>query len=204
MGVYETYVFPRILDLVMRQEPIRRQREKVVPRAVGDVLEIGVGSGLNLGFYDPARVMRLRALDPSAGLQRLARERAAGAPVPVELLTASAEEIPLADASVDTIVITYTLCSIPAVERALHEMHRVLRPGGSLLFAEHGRAPDAAGVRWQDRLNPLWRWFSGGCNMNRAVPDLLGGAGFRVGELETMYLPGPRVLGFNYWGAATR
>jgi SAM-dependent methyltransferase len=204
MGIYATYVFPWILDRVMRQEPVRRQREKVVPRAAGDVLEIGVGSGLNLGLYDPAKVTRLRALDPSAELQRLARPRAEAAAVPVELLTASAEEIPLESASIDTVVITYTMCSIPAVDQALREMHRVLRPGGSLLFAEHGRAPDANVVRWQDRLNPMWRWFSGGCNMNRAIPDLLGGAGFRLSDVETMYLPGPSVLTFNYWGTATR
>lgn len=204
MGIYSTYVFPWILDRVMRQEPVRRQREKIVPRAGGDVLEIGVGSGLNLPFYDRAKVTRLRALDPSAELQRLARPRAEAAPVPVELLTASAEEIPLENASVDSVVITYTMCSIPQVDKALREMHRVLRPGGTLLFAEHGRAPDASVVGWQDRLNPLWRWFSGGCNMNRPVPELLGAAGFRLGDVETMYLPGPRVLSFNYWGTATR
>ncbi|HEY2388331.1 MAG TPA: class I SAM-dependent methyltransferase [Candidatus Binatia bacterium] len=204
MGIYSTYVFPWILDRVMRQEPVRRQREKVVPRAGGDVLEIGVGSGLNLPFYDRVKVTRLRALDPSAELQRLARPRAEAAPVPVELLTASAEEIPLESASIDTVVITYTMCSIPQVDKALREMHRVLRPGGTLLFAEHGRAPDASVARWQNRLNPLWHWFSGGCNMNRPVPDLLGAAGFQLGEVETMYLPGPRVLTFNYWGIATR
>ena len=204
MGIYSTYVFPWILDRVMRQEPVRRQREKIVPRAGGDVLEIGVGSGLNLPFYDRSKVTRLRALDPSAELQRLARPRAEAAPVPVELLTASAEEIPLESASIDTVVITYTMCSIPQVDKALHEMHRVLRPGGTLLFAEHGRAPDASVVRWQDRLNPLWRWCSGGCNMNRPVPELLGAAGFRLSDVETMYLPGPRVLTFNYWGTATR
>ena len=203
MGIYATYVFPAILDRVMRQEPVQRQREKVVPLAAGHVLEIGVGSGLNLGLYDPAKVTTLRALDPSPGLQRLARQRAATARVKAELLTASAEEIPLERASVDTIVITYTLCSIPAVDRALEEMHRVLRPGGRLLFSEHGRSPDAGVVRWQDRLNPIWRRISGGCNMNRAIPDLLGAAGFRLADLQTMYLPGPPVLTYTYWGAAT-
>lgn len=202
MGLYARYVFPRILDRVMRQEPIRRQREKVVPRARGHVLEVGVGSGLNLPHYDRAKVASLRALDPSPALCRLARERADAAGIHVELLSASAEEIPLEDASVDTVVITYTMCSIPAVDRALAEMRRVLRPEGVLLFSEHGRAPDSGVVRWQDRLNPVWRRISGGCNINRAIPELLAAAGFRL-EVDSMYLPGPRLMTFTYWGTAT-
>lgn len=204
MGLYATYVFPAILDWVMRQEPIRRQREKVVPRAHGEVLEVGVGSGLNLPHYDRARVTKLYALDPSLELQRLARQRAEAAGLPIEFIPVSGEKIPLPDASADSIVITYTMCSIPDVGAALAEMHRVLRPGGRLLFSEHGRAPDAGVERWQDRLNPLWRRLSGGCNLNRAVPDLLRSAGFDLPELESLYLPGPRPMTFTYWGAATR
>ena len=204
MGLYATYIFPAVLDLAMRQEPIRRQREKVVPRARGRVLEIGVGSGLNLALYDRAKVDMLWGLDPSLALQRLARQRAEAAGIAVEFLPASGEEIPLEDASIDTIVVTYTMCSIPDVGRALEEMHRVLRPAGSLLFSEHGRAPDEGVVRWQDRLNPLWRRISGGCNINLAIPDLLGAAGFTLAELDSMYLPGPRLLTFTYWGTATR
>lgn len=204
MGLYATYVFPAILDRVMRQEPIRRQREKVVPRARGRVLEVGVGSGLNLAFYDRAKVEALWGLDPSVALQRRAGQRAEAAGIDVTFLPVSGEEIPLDDAAIDTIVITYTMCSIPDVDRALREMRRVLRPGGSLLFSEHGRAPDEGVVRWQDRLNPLWRRISGGCNINRAIPDLLGAAGFTLAELESMYLPGPRLLTFTYWGTATR
>lgn len=204
MGLYATYVFPTILDWVMRQEPIRRQREKVVPRAHGEVLEVGVGSGLNLPHYDRARITKLYALDPSLELQRLARQRAETAGLPIEFLPVSGEEIPLAAASVDSIVVTYTMCSIPDVATALAEMHRVLRPGGTLLFSEHGRAPDPGVVRWQDRLNPLWRRLSGGCNLNRAIPDLLGAAGFTLPELATLYLPGPKPLTYTYWGAATR
>jgi SAM-dependent methyltransferase len=204
MGWYATWVFPTILDWAMRQEPIRRQREKVVPRARGEVLEVGVGSGLNLPHYDRTRVTKLYALDPSLELQRLARRRADAAGLPIEFLPVSGEEIPLAAASVDSIVITYTMCSIPDVAAALAEMHRVLRPGGTLLFSEHGRAPDVGVARWQDRLNPLWRGLSGGCNLNRAIPDLLGAAGFALPELASLYLPGPRLLTFTYWGAATR
>jgi ubiquinone/menaquinone biosynthesis C-methylase UbiE len=204
MGLYATYILPAVLDRVMRQEPVRRQREKVVPRARGRVLEIGVGSGLNLAFYDRTKVERLFGLDPSLDLQRLARRRAEAVGLETEFIPVSSEEIPLEDASVDTVVITYTMCSIPDVDRALQEMHRVLRPEGSLLFSEHGRAPDAGVVRWQDRLNPIWRRISGGCNLNRAIPDLLGAAGFRLVELDSMYLPGPRLLTFTSWGMATR
>lgn len=204
MGLYAKYVFPAILDRVMRQEPVRRQREKLVPRAQGRVLEVGVGSGLNLAHYDRHKVGKLYGLDPSLELQRLARQRADEAGLAIEFLPVSSEEIPLDDASVDTIVITYTMCSIPDVGAALKEMHRVLKPEGTLLFSEHGRSPDAGVVRWQDRLNPLWRWFSGGCNINRAIPDLLGAAGFRLPDLDALYLPGPKVLTFTYWGSAVR
>ncbi len=204
MGFYATRVFPTILDFVMRQEPIRRQREKVVPRAHGVVLEVGVGSGLNLPHYDRSRLTKLYALDPSLELQRLARRRADESGVPIEFLPVSGEEIPLAAASIDSIVITYTMCSIPDVARALAEMHRVLRPGGALYFSEHGRAADAGVVRWQDRVNPFWRRLSGGCNLNRPIPELLTTAGFALPEITSLYLPGPRLMTFTYWGAATR
>ncbi|MCC6847064.1 MAG: class I SAM-dependent methyltransferase [Deltaproteobacteria bacterium] len=204
MGFYARHVLPTILDWVMRQEPIRRQREKVVPRAHGEVLEVGVGSGLNLPHYDRARITKLYALDPSLELQRLARRRADAARLPIEFLPVSGEKIPLPDASADSIVVTYTMCTIPDVATALAEMRRVLRPGGALLFSEHGRAPDAGVARWQDRLNPLWRRLAGGCNLNRAIPDLLGDAGFALPELASLYLPGPRPWTYTYWGAATR
>jgi len=204
MGLYSKYVLPSVLDYVMRQEPIRRQREKVVPRAFGRVLEIGVGSGLNLAFYDRAKVGKLYGLDPALELQRLARQRSEAAGIAIEFLPVSSEEIPLEDASIDSIVITYTMCSIPDVNRALGEMYRVLRPGGTLFFSEHGRAPDESVVRWQDRVNPIWRRISRGCNLNRAIPDLLGAAGFTLTEISSLYLPGPRLMTFTYWGAAAR
>ncbi|MEB2285721.1 MAG: SAM-dependent methyltransferase [Polyangiaceae bacterium UTPRO1] len=204
MGLYATYVFPALLDWAMRQKPIRRQREKIVPRARGQVLEIGVGSGLNLPHYDRTRVAKLYALDPALGLQQLARQRAAATELPIEFLPVSGEAIPLPEDSIDSIVVTYTLCTIPDVAAALAEMRRVLRPSGTLLFSEHGRAPDADVARWQDRLNPLWRRLAGGCNLNRRIPELLEAAGFTLPELSTLYLPGPRLLTFNYWGAAVR
>jgi ubiquinone/menaquinone biosynthesis C-methylase UbiE len=166
------------------------------------VLEIGMGSGLNLAFYDAGRVERVCGLDPAVELQERSRVRAGASGVPVELLTGSAEEIPFDDASFDTVLTTFTLCSIPDVARALREMRRVLRPAGTLLFAEHGLAPDAGVARWQNRLNPAWLLISRGCNMNRPIAALIDEAGFAVDRVETLYLPGPRVLGYNYWGAA--
>jgi ubiquinone/menaquinone biosynthesis C-methylase UbiE len=204
MGLYDRYILPRVIDLAMRQEPVMRQRRKVVPQASGRVLEIGIGSGLNLAFYDRARVTKLWGLEPSEELRRVARDRAREAGLEVEFLGLPGESIPLEDASVDTVVTTYTLCTIPGVAQALHEMRRVLVPGGALLFSEHGRAPDPGVVRWQDRLNRAWGWIGGGCNLNRPIADLIRGAGFDLADLETMYLPGPRPMTYTYWGRAVR
>ena len=201
---YERHVLPKVLDFAMRQEPIMRQRAKIVPRARGRVLEIGIGSGLNLSFYDRTRVDSVVGLDPSPELRAFAERRAREAGIDVEWIPLGGESIPLDDASVDTVLTTYTLCTIPGVERALGEMRRVLRPDGHLLFSEHGRAPDAAVRRWQNRLNPLWKRIGGGCNLNRPVADLVRQAGFEPESLEATYLPGPRPMTFTTWGAARR
>src|SRR3569832_2370886 len=156
MGLYDRYVLPRILNYVMHDKPIMRQRAKVVPLAQGRVLEIGIGSGLNLSFYDRGRIAKLWGLEPSEELRRIARERARAAGMDVEFLGLPGEQIPLEDGSVDTVVTTYTLCTIPDVARALGEMRRVLVPGGTMLFSEHGRAPDVGVARWQDRLDCVW------------------------------------------------
>lgn len=204
MGLYARHVLPRLLEWAMNDRPIMRQRAKVVPLAHGRVLEVGVGSGLNLSFYDKAKVEKVIGLDPSMELNVLARRRAAAAGLDVDWLGLSSEQIPLPDQSIDSIVITYTLCSIPDVASALLEMHRVLKPGASMYFSEHGAAPDASVRRWQDRINPLWGRIAGGCNVNRDVRGMLRGAGFELAEVESLYLPGPRPLTFNTWGRATR
>ncbi len=203
MGIYKKYIAAPLLDATMRVRPIMRQRAKVVPLAHGRVLEIGIGSGLNLSFYDKTRVESLIGLDPSPELQVMARKRAAEAGIDVDWVTLSSEKIPLADATIDSIVVTYTLCTIPDVHAALLEMRRVLKSGGTMYYSEHGLAPDASVRKWQNRLNPVWRFMSGGCNMNRKIPTLLEDAGFRVDDLQTIYLPGIRPLMFNYWGSAT-
>lgn len=202
MGFYEKKVLPGFLDFAMRQPPIMKQRGKVVPRSRGRVLEVGMGSGLNLDFYDPDRVEVVLGLEPSAELKGLAAARVRAAAVPVEMVGLFGEDIPLEDDSVDTVLTTYTLCTIPGVEQALSEMKRVLRPHGELLFSEHGRAPDESVARWQRFVEPVWKKMAGGCHLTRDVPALLRSAGFELAELDQLYLPGPRLATFNTWGVA--
>ena len=199
---YERHVLPYLTDLACGVKPIRRQRRKVVPLARGRVLEIGIGTGLNLEHYDKARVEKIVGVDPALEMHRLARKRIAKAGMPVELVGLSAEKIPFEAGTFDTVVVTYSLCTIPDPLAALGEMRRVLKPGGRLIFCEHGLAPDPSVRRWQDRLTPLWSKVAGGCHLNRDIPALLKEAGFRSTDMETMYLPGPRPLTYNYWGTA--
>lgn len=204
MGFYDKYVMPRFINCACGSKPIMKQREKVVPLAKGTVLEIGIGTGLNLPFYKASAVDRVIGLDPSEESWKLAGERAAHLDFEVEFIGLPGEEIPLDDASVDTVLVTFALCTIPDPVTALAGMSRVLRPGGSLIFCEHGKAPDNSVRKWQDKINPLWRRFAGGCNLNRDIPQLLGEGGFAVSELNTAYLPStPRIAGYNYWGCAT-
>ena len=179
-----------------------RQREKLVPLARGRVLEVGIGSGLNLPYYESARITGVWGLDPSPELTRMASEAAGAVPFDVEFISAGSEDIPLESSSFDTVVITYTLCTLPESTRALREMARVLKPGGRLLFCEHGVAPDAGVRRWQNRLNPVWRRMSGGCQLNRNIPELIRQGGFAIRGMEMMYVPGWRPTSFNYWGSA--
>lgn len=203
MALYARYVLPRLIDLVMRAPEVERERRGVLPRAAGVVLEIGVGSGLNLALYGPA-VRSVYGLDPSPPLLRRARARAGGLPFPVRLVQGSAEALPFEAAIADTVVSTWTLCSVADPRRALAEARRVLRPEGRLVFVEHGRAPDAAVARWQERLTPFWRRVAGGCHLNRAIDRLLAEAGFETAGLDAGYGTGPRVGAYLYRGAARR
>jgi ubiquinone/menaquinone biosynthesis C-methylase UbiE len=202
MGFYQDQIVPLLINLAMRNKKTLAYRRRVVPAAEGRVLEIGIGSGLNLPFYGPG-VRQVIGLEPSPKLLAMAR-RAAGAPAgAVELLKGSAESIPLDRASVDTVVTTWTLCSIPDAAGALAEMRRVLKPGGRLLFVEHGRAPEPNVVWWQDRLTPAWKRVGGGCHLNRAIAEMIEGAGFGFDRLETGYMRGaPRAMAFMYEGSA--
>lgn len=200
--LYETHALPWLLDWACGVRPFSRQRDKVVPQARGRVLEIGIGTGLNLSHYDRSQVSELIGLDPGTELHAKARRRARESGLSVELVGLSAERIPYPDASFDTVLVTYSLCTIPDPVAALKEMRRVLRPDGRLLYCEHGLAPDDDVRQWQRRLTPAWSAVAGGCHLDRDIPALLRAAGFRLPDLQTMYLPGPRVFAFNYWGTA--
>lgn len=203
MGFYDRHILPRLLNCACGVKPIRYQRRKVVPWAEGRVLELGIGPGLNLPFYDPARVSAVIGIDPSPELRPYAEAAARQVPFPVEYHVTTAEAMPVERGSIDTAVITYTLCTIPDAVAALEAVRPVLRPGARVLFCEHGLAPDERVQRWQHRVNPLWRRIAGGCNLNRDIPALLEQGGYRIVELERMYLPStPRFAGFNYWGSA--
>ena len=203
MGLYNRYAVPWLTNLSCGTKPIRRQRQKVVPLAEGRVLEIGIGSGLNFPFYDPDKVDVVIGLDPAPEMLTRARRNAEGLPFDVEWLGLEGENIPLEDGSVDTVLLTYTLCTIPDALAALGQMRRVLKPDGHLVFCEHGKAPDAKAQRWQNRLNPIWKRLAGGCNLNRDTIGLLQQGGFRVETEDSMYLPGtPRFAGYNVWGTA--
>lgn len=202
MSFYEDKVLPRLINVACGTKPTRKQREKIVPRAYGDVLEIGFGGGLNLPHYDRDKVRKIFGLEPSAGMRRSAAANIEASGMDVELIDLPGEEIPLDDNSVDSIVVTFTLCTIPDTLEALRGMRRVLKPRGHLFFCEHGKAPDAEVHKWQQRLNPAWRMFSGGCNMDRDVPAMLREGGFDIEDDNRMYIPGLRVLSYNFWGAA--
>jgi ubiquinone/menaquinone biosynthesis C-methylase UbiE len=198
---YQSRLLPHLINLSMRQPRFAAYRQCVALAAHGRVLEIGMGSGLNLPYYTDA-VTEVIGLDPSARLLSMARKAARTLGRRVELLEGTAEAIPLREDSVDTIVSTWTLCSIPDPGCALREMRRVLRPDGRLLFVEHGRAPDASVRRWQDRLTPIWSRIAGGCHLNRPMDQLIEAAGFHVERMETGYIEGPRVMTFMYEGCA--
>lgn len=200
---YDRHIMPRLIGCACAAKPVMRQRAKVVPQARGQVLELGIGGGLNLAFYDPAKVERVCGVDPSLEL----RHRAEAAPRPeglaVEVRKGAAEALPFEDASFDTVVCTYTLCTVQSPAQALAEARRVLRPGGRFLFCEHGLAPDEGVARWQGRIEPVWKAIAGGCHLTRPVTPALADAGLTVESVETMYLPNtPKVVGWNEWGSA--
>ena len=185
----------------MKGEPVAERRAALVPRATGAVLEIGIGSGHNLPLYSAA-VTRLQGVDPSAPLLAMARRKLDRVTFPVELVCQSAESLRLDARSIDTVVTTWTLCSVPDPIQALREMRRVLKPDGRLLFIEHGLSPDPKVHAWQRRLNPIWRRIGGGCNLDRRIDELIRSVGFRIAELRTSYLPGPRPMTYTYEGQA--
>lgn len=204
MNPYERFVLPRLIDVACGMGDVMARRAELVPRAQGEVLEVGIGTGLNLRYYDASKVRRIVGVDPAAQMQHLARQRAAQISIPVDMVAVGADGIDAADDSFDCIVITFTLCSIVEPVAALTEMRRVLKPGAELLFCEHGLAADSAVQRWQHRLTPWWKPIAGGCHLNRNIPELLTQAGFVLPELSAEYIPGPRPMTYLYQGVAVK
>jgi ubiquinone/menaquinone biosynthesis C-methylase UbiE len=202
MKLYDQYIVPALIRLVCSNRRFNEMRRSLVPHAEGVVLEIGLGSGLNLPYYNASKVKRIVALEPSTQLRRSAQQRIEHSMIPVEVSADGAESIALANHSIDSIVTTFTLCSIAEIQQALSEMRRVLKPDGNLLFCEHGRAPDAEIQRWQDRLNPYWKKMAGGCHLNRDIDQLITNAGFKTTQRDYNYMPGPKTMGFIYKGIA--
>lgn len=203
MGFYEGQVLPRFIDVALGGSVFAPIRERVASGLEGEVLEVGFGSGRNVPHY-PDAVKRVWAVDPALTGRKLAASRVKASPVPVDYVGLDGEQLPLEDGSVDSVLTTWTLCTIPGVEQALGEIHRVLRPGGVLRFVEHGRAPDARLARWQDRLTPLQRRIAGGCHLNRQIDELIAGAGLEVERLDNFFMKGPKVFGYMFEGQARK
>ncbi len=202
-GLYDRYILPKLLTCACSSPPMMRQRAKVVPKASGQVLELGIGMGLNLGFYDTSQVERVVGVDPAAELRALALAAPRPANLQVAVEDGTAEALPFPDASFDTVVCTFTLCSVHTPAAALAEARRVLKPGGRFLFCEHGLAPDPGVAKWQRRVEPVWKRIAGGCHLTRPIASAIAEAGFSLDWTETMYVPRtPRIAGWNEWGAA--
>lgn len=201
---YDRFILPKLLTCACSSSPMMRQRAKIVPRASGRVLELGIGMGLNLSFYDPATVSAVVGVDPAAELRAAASAAPRDPRLAVTIEDGTAEALPFADASFDSVVCTFTLCSVHAPAAALAEARRVLKPSGRLLFCEHGLAPDAGVARWQRRIEPIWKRIAGGCHLTRPVAGAIAAAGFKLDRVESMYVPKtPRIAAWNEWGVAT-
>lgn len=203
MGWYERQVVPRVVDLTLRNAECARIRARVTAGLDGEVLEIGFGSGLNVPHYPPT-LSRVVAVDPATTGRKLAAQRISRSPVPVKFAGLDAGALPAEDGSVDYVLSTWTLCTVPDPALALAEIRRVLRPGGSLRFAEHGLSPDRRVGRWQDRMTPVQRRVFAGCHLNRPMDKLIKAAGFDLTSLDTYYMTGPRFLGYTFEGVAIR
>lgn len=202
MSAYKKYCLPHLLNLICSLKAVQEQRQKVIPLAKGQVLEIGMGTGLNIPYYDANNIDFIWGLEPSSGMRKKAKSNIKNAPFEIRQLDVTCEEIPLDENSIDSIVLTYTLCTIPDWNSALRQMRRVLKPDGTLIFCEHGAAPTENVRKWQKRLNPFWKIIAGGCNLNRPIPQLIEQSGFTIQEMESQYIDGPKVAAFEYWGTA--
>lgn len=204
MNFYDEKILPILLDLTCSMEPAMELRRRIVPLATGKVLEVGMGSGLNLSLYNADQVDYVWGLEPSHGMRDKAQKHLKESPVEVKWLDLPGEKIPLDDESVDTVLLTFTLCTIPDWEAALKQMHRVMKPGAKLLFCEHGLSPDGKVQKWQDRITPMWKKIAGGCHLNRPIRELIEQCGFTIDYCENLYMKGPRFIGYMYIGQASK
>ena len=204
MNIYERKILPHLVDTFCSSGPTSKQRQKIIPRAKGNILEVGIGTGLNISFYDPKKVNKIWGLEPSRDMQILARKAINKTEFNVNFLTMPCEELDMEDNSFDTIVFTYVLCTIPNLKQALTNIHRVLKPNGMILFSEHGIAPDKCVQTMQTFINPIWKKIAGGCNLNRNIPKILESSGFEVYENNQMYIPGYKFSSYNFWGEARK
>lgn len=203
MGFYDNRILPHIINCACSSPPILKLRKRLVPKCKGQVLEIGMGSGINLSYYDPQRAHLIWGLEPSEGMRKKAQKNIEKSPIDVKWLDLPGEKIPLPDNSVDTVLLTYTLCTIPDWQQALNQMRRVLKPDGKLLFCEHGKAPDKQILGWQNRVNPYWKKIAGGCNLNRPISKCIEESNFEITALEAFYAPKtPKFAGYTYFGEA--
>ncbi len=203
MSFYRDHVYPHLVSMLGNPKPVQKIRQRLVPLAQGKVLEIGVGPGVNFVHYDPAKVSKVYALEPNPGMIRRADQRRRRTELDIEFLDLPGERIPLADASVDTVVSTFTLCTIPGVVEAIQGIGRVLRPDGQFIFFEHGLSPDPRVRRWQERTDPLYQWAFEGCHVTRDIPSLIKNGGFKIEQLDTAYLaPFPKSGSYFFWGVA--
>jgi ubiquinone/menaquinone biosynthesis C-methylase UbiE len=205
LSLYNKYVLPKFLNCACGSKPINYQRQKIVPLAKGKVLDIGIGSGLNIPFYNSDKIDQVIGIDPSHQLIDLAKDLANKSRISIDLVIGSAESIPYPDNFFDTVLVTYTMCTIPNVAMANKEMWRVLKDDGKLIFCEHGLAPDKKISKWQNRIDPFWSKIAGGCHLNRDIQKLITDAGFSFESLDKMYLPStPKFAGYNYWGVSKK
>ena len=201
MSLYNKYILPKFLNCACGSKPVNYQRQKVVPLASGLVLDVGIGSGLNIPFYDNNKIEKVIGIDPSEELLDIAQDFAKSSSINIQLQIGSAESIPYPDNFFDTVLITYAMCTIPNVGIANTEMKRVLKQNGKLIFCERGLAPDTKISKWQNRIDPFWGLIAGGCHLNRDIPKIIEDAGFEINTLNQMYLPStPKFAGYNYWG----
>ncbi len=202
MGFYNRHILPKCLDMACGVKPIFKQREKIIPRAHGKVVEIGMGSCLNLPHYNPENVSEVIGVEPDPHVWARGETTRKASPIAVTQIGLSGEALPLDDKIADTVVVTYALCTIPDPVAALKEMRRVLKPDGEILFCEHGMAPEPGVQKWQGRIDKVWKHIAGGCHSGRDIPGLIKAAGLSIQDLDEMYIPGPKVLSYNYWGSA--